>query len=634
MIVKLRHGFGLICLVLLLVVASDLRANDHDEDEQDIEAESDAEPDGTRVDYDVVFDVPEIDGVQDLIEQSSQLVSLGDTPPASIAGLRRRAEADVERFDAVMTSLGYYDSTISFAVATDVDPVVVTVTVDPGERYVIAAFDIAYVGGAPGHEEARPDLEDIGVELGSPAVADAVIGAEARVVRYLRDRGYPFASADDRLVLADHADKAIWVQVAIEPGPFVRFGETRITGTDLTEASYFERRIPWKIGEVYDQSKVDELRQDLLDAGIFSLVRIRADEDTDDEIRPILIEIEEGPPRTISAGASYSTEFGPEVTFGWQHRNLFGEAELLDLSTRLGLKIQRLDAKYRQPDFRRFEQDLVITGALLNEEFDAYDQLGATGSAVLEWPVSEHWEGSMGVASEFLQLTENGEEQVVLLFGLPIIYNYDDTDSLLNPTEGFRFSIGATPWTGRIGPVFNELSSATRVRLVETDNASAVSFLASQVSGSTYLSLDTENHYVLAFRARLAQVVGEPTGTLPANHRLYAGGAGSVRGYEFQKAGPLDASNDPAGGRSLVTFGAEFRWRITDTIGIVPFIDAGNVYDSTVPDTSEKLFWGAGIGFRYYTSFGPLRADIAVPLDRREGIDPAYQFYISLGQAF
>jgi translocation and assembly module TamA len=625
-----RHKLGLIGLLLpLFLLATGVRAADREPQEDNAEVETE-----TTVAYDVVFDVPDIDGLQDLISQSSQLVSLADNPPASVAGLRRRAEADVERFEAVMKSLGYYQSAISFTVDTDVDPIVVTVTVDPGQQYVLAAFDIAYFGGAPVHEEARPNLDDIAVELGSPAVSDAVIGAEARVVRYLRNRGYPFASADDRLVLADHDDKTIWVQIAIEPGPFVRFGETRISGTDRTEAVYFERRVPWQKGEVYDQRLVDSLRQDLIDAGIFSLVRIRVDEDTDAETRPILIEIDEGPPRTVRAGASYSTEDGPELRFGWQHRNIFGEAELLDLSTRLGLKIQRVDARYRQPDFRRFEQDLVIDGALLNEQFDAYDQFGVTGSAAVEWPVSEHWEGSMGVATEFLQITEDSEEQVVLLFGLPINYNFDNTDNFLNPSEGFRLSVGAAPWTGRIGPVFNNASSIAGVHLVQTDANAAVTFLESQISGSTYLSLDDENRYILAFRARLAQVAGEPTGTLPANHRLYAGGAGSIRGFEFQKAGPLDANNDPLGGRSLVTFGAEFRWRITDTIGIVPFIDGGNVYDSTVPNTSEKLFWGAGLGFRYYTDFGPLRADFAVPLNPRKNIDDPYQFYISLGQAF
>ena len=165
--------------------------------------------------------------------------------------------------------------------------------------------------------------------------------------------------------------------------------------------------MPWRVGEIYDQRLVDKLRQDLIDAGIFSQVQIRPDEETDAETRTMRIKIEEGPPRTIRAGVSYSTEDGPEVRLGWQHRNLFGEAELLDLSTTVGLVRQRIDARYRQPDFRKFEQDLVITAALLNEELEAFDQLGVTGSAVIEWPVSEHWEGSVGIAAEFLQITED-----------------------------------------------------------------------------------------------------------------------------------------------------------------------------------------------------------------------------------
>ncbi len=628
MIRQTRQNIGQWCLVLsVLVLATQVWADETEatDDQADTEA---------IVAYEVAFSSPDIEGVGDLIEQSSQLVLLEDNPPASLAGLRRRAEADVERFEDVMKSMGYYNSEISFDVADDQDPVLVTVTIEPGQQYVIAAFDIAYLGGPPARADSIPEFGDINVTLGSPAVADAVIGAEARVVRYLRNRGYPFATADERLVLADHGDRTLWVQVSIEPGAFVRFGETEIDGIDRTEAVYFERRVPWQVGDIYDQSLVDKLRQDLIDAGIFSQVQIRPDEETDAETRAVLIKIEEGPARTVRAGVSFSTEDGPEIRFGWQHRNIFGEAELLDLSTTLGLVRQRVDARYRQPDFRKFEQDLVITGALLNEELEAFDQLGVTGSTIIEWPVSEHWEGSVGVAGEFLQITEDDEEQVVLLFGLPLAYNYDDTDDLLNPTEGFRLLLGTAPWGGNIDPAFDSISTAAGINIVDSGDDSSVLFLESQVSGSTYYSIDTDNRYVLAFRARVAQVAGEPTSGLPANHRLYAGGAGSIRGYEFQKAGPLDDSNNPLGGRSLLTFGTELRWRITETIGIVPFVDAGNVYDTVYPDLSEDLFWGAGLGFRYYTDFGPLRADFAVPLDRRDNVDDAFQFYISLGQAF
>ena len=183
--------------------------------------------------------------------------------------------------------------------------------------------------------------------------------------------------------------------------------------------------------------------------------------------------------------------------------------------------------------------------------------------------------------------------------------------------------------------MFDNVNSATGVRVLETDDNSAV-FLFGVPDQPVRPTMRWTAKIATCspFVRGLPRSAGEATATLPANHRLYAGGAGSIRGYEFQKAGPLDANNDPLGGRSLATFGAELRWRITDTIGIVPFLDGGNVYDSTVPDFSEKFFWGAGLGFRYYTDFGPLRADIAVPLDRRKNIDDAYQFYISLDRLF
>jgi translocation and assembly module TamA len=145
--------------------------------------------------------------------------------------------------------------------------------------------------------------------------------------------------------------------------------------------------------------------------------------------------------------------------------------------------------------------------------------------------------------------------------------------------------------------------------------------------------LDTDRRFVLAGRATLGSLVGEETDNVPADKRLYAGGGGSIRGYEYQSVGPLDADGDPLGGRSLIELNAEVRIRVTDQVGLVPFVDGGMVFDSVYPDFEEDLRWAAGLGVRYFTAFGPLRVDIAIPLNKRE-FDDSFQFYISLGQAF
>ena len=107
-----------------------------------------------------------------------------------------------------------------------------------------------------------------------------------------------------------------------------------------------------------------------------------------------------------------------------------------------------------------------------------------------------------------------------------------------------------------------------------------------------------------------------------------------MRGYSLNSISPLDAQNDPIGGRSLTEFGVELRWLIADPFGAVAFVDAGGVYDGSTPDWGQDLQWGAGLGARYLTKIGPLRLDIAVPLNRRDAVDDAFQILVSLGQAF
>jgi translocation and assembly module TamA len=77
----------------------------------------------------------------------------------------------------------------------------------------------------------------------------------------------------------------------------------------------------------------------------------------------------------------------------------------------------------------------------------------------------------------------------------------------------------------------------------------------------------------------------------------------------------------------------EARVKVTDTIGIVPFVDAGSYYESRVPQLGRTLLYGVGLGLRYYTAFGQLRLDLATPLHKRSADSPI-QLYISLGQAF
>src|SRR5262249_53987670 len=145
-------------------------------------------------------------------------------------------------------------------------------------------------------------------------------------------------------------------------------------------------------------------------------------------------------------------------------------------------------------------------------------------------------------------------------------------------------------------------------------DSSSLNYLDARLSASGYQRLGSSDRFVLAGYGRIGSIAGVSQDDLPRDLRLYEGGGGSVRAYGFQRAGPLDVFGNPLGGVSSLVFGVELRTKITDTIGLVTFVDAGSVYDSSVPNPSQRLFWGPGIGVRYYSPIGPLRLDIATPV--------------------
>jgi translocation and assembly module TamA len=190
--------------------------------------------------------------------------------------------------------------------------------------------------------------------------------------------------------------------------------------------------------------------------------------------------------------------------------------------------------------------------------------------------------------------------------------DWDFSDDLLNPTRGGRLSLLAAPYVDTLGP----------------DRR----FAKARLTHTRYLGLHDD--VILALRGSVGGIGGADLDDIPADERFYAGGGGSVRGIPYQLAGPLDEDDDPTGGRSLLEVGAELRYRATESIGLVLFLDGGTVADSAVPDFSEELRWGAGPGLRYFTPIGPLRVDVGFPLNARQGVDDLFQLYLSIGQAF
>ena len=574
------------------------------------------------VQYDVTFAGLPSRALDDQVKAASQLVRLIGSPPASVLGLRRRLRADIQRINEILKSEGYYGARVVPSLTRPTDPdatsekTQVSMTVMPGPRYSFAAPSVRLEPDVDHSPEAY-DAPVAALE-GLPARAASAVTAEGEVIKVFENAGYPFARALPRRAEVDHARTAIRLSVAVDPGSYRGFGTPVYSGLETVQAAYLERLVPWRVGEAFDRSALTNYRQSLIDTRLFTSVKVEPLVRTEaDRSAPldVAVSVQEGSLRTIGASVSYARDEGFGGGVSWQHRNFLGQAETLDLKADASELNQSVSAGLTKPAFRRPDQVLSTSIVLLHEDSDAFEEYSATAHAGLERDLWSDWRGGLGVSLEAAELTDVFGVAQSYLIGVPLHLFQDHTDSELDPKRGHRLDLEVTPYFGEF--------------------TGTALFTQTSVTGSYYYPVsDAPRPVVLAARLKLGSVLGESSRDIPANKRFYAGGGGSVRGFKYQTIGVLDAGDSPRGGRSVIEAGLEARIPISDSLSIVPFIDGGLVSQDVVPSFSETMRFGAGLGGRYETPVGPLRVDIALPVNRRAGVDDSFQFYISFGQAF
>jgi len=562
----------------------------------------------------------QLEGVPDvalagLLRAATDLEQLAGRPPASPALLQRRAEDDRETMRRVLRAEGYYAGEVSIELqppAADDGEWTVLARIEAGAPFRLARFAVAFTDTAA-VEGFAPSYADLGLARGERARAAAIVAASDRALAQLGQIGHPDARLADRSVTVDHAEGTVVVDLQIAAGRRLAFGPVEVSGLSTLRPAAVLRHVAWTEGTAYDRRAVQQTRQELMTTGLFSSVSIERQSAGADGRAPVRIQVAEAPHRTIGGGVKYGTDQGIGAKAFWETANLFGGAETLRAEVEAAQRRQAAQLGLRMPGFlgTRFLLGSQVSAAL--EQFDAYDADRYGGGVTLERTLLPHLTGSLGASVERAFITDPRRSEDYTLLGLPAALAWDSVDDPLEPRRGFRLSLAGTPYFD----------------VTQNDRQ----FNVLRLGGSWYLRFDSEGRYVLAGRAAVGSVLGLDTADVPADKRFYAGGGDSIRGYGYQLAGPLDENDEPLGGGSLLTAGLELRARITESIGAVLFLDAGNAFEGTLPDGNDDLLYGAGAGLRYYTPIGPLRLDVGVPLKRRS-IDDGFQVYISLGQAF
>lgn len=567
-------------------------------------------------------------GLEDRFRDLSALLQDGRTA-GSAAQVSARADADVQLAESLLRSEGYHDAVASAVVGPlpgDDGLLLTAITVTPGPRYRFGA--IALVDGdAPlGDEPRKLAREALALSTGDPIVAPAVEAAEANVTLRLPEQGYPFAVVGQRDILLDDTDFTGDYRLPVTAGNKARFGGFRLAGDPVFDVDHIAILPRFKPGELYDSRRINDLRQALIATSLLSTVAIEPvgtgviDADGVETV-DLLVRQTQAPPRNLAANGGYGTGEGVRVSATWTHRNLFPPEGALVGGVVAGTNEQSVRGQFIRSNAGQRDRAFQLGASVARQRYDAFNaeaiNLNASLARVSTPLWQKVWTWSLGaelIASRetnFDPAAAARERGTFFIAALPMQLGYDRSNSLLDPTTGFRLVARASPEAQkRAGGNFDSYGR----------------FL---VEGSAYYPISSS--LVVAGRARVGSIIGAARDEIAPSRRLYAGGGGSVRGFGFQQLGPRDADNNPIGGRSLTEFALEVRYRFGN-FGVVPFIDAGRLGEASTPSLNGMRY-GAGIGGRYYTSFGPMRIDVATPINRRPG-ESRITLYISIGQAF
>ena len=553
-----------------------------------------------------------------------------------------RAREDEALAIRLLRSEGYYDAVAAHAIEQvpgegEAPPSLrVVISAVPGQRYNFGEIRI----DGPATEPAELARAALPLTVGNPILAAEVEAAEANVLLILPQNGYPFPEIGMRDVLLDPETGRGDYALPLNPGPRARFGGFTTEGDLAFGPRHVDVLARFNRGDLYDRRRVDDLREAMVATRLFTSVAaepVRTGETAPDgsEYVNILVRQDAGPARSLDGNVGFSTGEGFRIEAAWEHRNLFPPEGSLRAAAVAGTQEQSVNLRFRRNNWEQRDRALLLQFEAGRRDYSAFRGYTTRLQGLVTRESTPIWQKRWTYAfgAEVLATNESrfGEPNLSLgdayfIGGLIGQLGYDRSNSLLDPTRGFRLA-------ARVNPEASLRDGFDR-------------YIRNLFDASAYYPV--QDNFVIAGRVRIGSIYGIGRDDLAPSRRLYAGGGGSVRGFGYQRLGPLEVRANPdfdpekpdkepatitvpLGGRSLNEFALEGRYRFGN-LGVVGFVDAGQVYESETPDFSN-LRYGVGVGGRVYTNFGPLRVDIATPLNRRQG-DGRIAVYMSIGQAF
>ncbi len=527
---------------------------------------------------------------------------------------------DMIRIQRLYANNGYYDAKATYELKYNKNEtrVEIKITIEEGEPIILTDIDLKIEGDLS--DEIKKQITDaVPLKVDETFSPNGYQQTKGIISEILYNRGYPKSDIEGE-ALVNRREKWARAKFVVKPGLIYKFGVIKVEGNEKVASYIIEREADFKEGKIFSLSKINETQANIFQLGLFRSVVIDPVYNDEEQIADIAIVVKERKQGSVKIGGGFGTEDKLRGQVIWTQRNFFGGGRRLEVSGKFSFITQRVETSVIQPYIVGKDSELSGTLNFQRDDVPSFKGRSFLTTAALTKDFWKYYSVFSSLNLQFSKIedsaTRTPEERSRENFFLTFInlgFERDATDNILNPTRGTVVSTGLESSFSALGSDVNYLKGTIELR-------------------------GYKEYRDVVFAKKFTIGVIQPFGStqtldIPIFKRFFAGGSTSMRGFPFQKLGPLDRNNDPLGGNSLLVGSFEVRYPIYGDFGGVAFLDYGNVYTDEWSFPLQDIKYAPGLGLRYDTIIGPVRFDVGYALNPEPGIT-RIQFFISIGQAF
>jgi translocation and assembly module TamA len=513
------------------------------------------------------------------------------------------AESDKE-IDPALRAVGFYHPEIKKSLTFNKDCWQANFNIKAGLQVTVKNINITLNGDARNDAEFKKLREKLLAKVGQPLRHDHYEKMKSQLASLAARRGYLKSEFTRKKLLIDKARNTASFELVFDSGERQKFGEI-IVEQDVLEPELVAKYITIKSGEFYSSEQLVETYDALSQSGYFNSIDIRPATEVSGKPIPVTIKLHPKPKYHYAFGIGFDTDIGILASASYRDNRLNRYGHFLTAELDIAPVLSTANAEYTIPLDNPLTETFSVGAGLKREDNDSFKSISAKLSGRYKYTFDSGWKQTifLDYSYEDFQTGTTPGKTLLLVPGGNWLYSV--ADNPIRPNEGYRVKFDIA---GSYKTPFSD-----------------VSFVQGSLAATWIQALPWHSGKFIG-RVEQGATVADDFNKLPTTYRFYAGGLNSVRGYTYKELGPKDVLGNVIGGQYLSVFSTEYEHALFDDWGIAAFVDSGNAYNKF---SNIDLKTGAGLGARWYSPFGPVRVDVAVPLSN--DANSAFQIHFSAG---